>query len=94
MSSRRLFWLGEAVLFSVAALVAIAAVLSGSFGPTQEHILETCAVAFVCGGAVLAGLACIDRGVFLGVATFASGSSRAQLGSGDGLVLGERSSQN
>jgi hypothetical protein len=63
MSFRRLFWLGAAVLFSVAALVAIAAVLSGSFGTTQEHILETCCIAFVCGGAMLAGLACVDRGV-------------------------------
>jgi hypothetical protein len=80
VSIRRLFWLGAAVLFSVAALVAIAAVLGGSFGTTQEHILETCCIAFVCGGATLAGLACIDRGVIqpvgwvtvvLGVATFA-----------------------
>ena len=79
MSIRRLFWLGAAVLFSVSALVAIAAVLSGSFGTTQEHVLETCAIAFVCGGATLAGLACIDRGVIvpvgwatvvLGVASF------------------------
>ena len=79
MSIRRLFWLGAAVLFSVAALVAIAAVLGGSFGTTQEHILETCGIAFVCGAATLAGLACIDRGVIipvgwvtavLGVATF------------------------
>ena len=80
MSIRRLFWLGAAVLFSVAALVAIAAVLGGSFGTTQEHILEMCGIAFVCGAATLAGLGCIDRGVILpvgwltvvlGVATFA-----------------------
>ena len=79
MSIRRLFWLGAAVLFSIAALVAIAAVLGGSFGTTQEHILEMCGIAFVCGAATLAGLACIDRGVIptvgwltvvLGVATF------------------------
>ena len=63
MSIRRLFWLGAAVLFSVAALVAIAAVLGGSFGTTQENILEMCGIAFVCGAATLAGLACIDRGV-------------------------------
>jgi len=81
VSIRRLFWLGAAVLFSVAALVAIAAVLSGSFGTTQEHILETCCIAFVCGAAALAGLACIDRGVIqpvgwatvvLAIATFAT----------------------
>jgi hypothetical protein len=80
VSIRRLFWLGAAVLFSVAALVAIAAVLSGSFGATQEHILETCCIAFVCGAATLAGLACIDRGVIqpvgwvtvvLGITSFA-----------------------
>jgi hypothetical protein len=79
MSIRRLFWLGAAVLFSIAALVAIVAVLGGSFGTTQEHILETCGIAFVCGAATLAGLGCIDRGVIptvgwltvvLGVATF------------------------
>jgi hypothetical protein len=81
MSIRRLFWLGAAILFSIAALVAIAAVLTGSFGTTQEHILETCCIAFVCGAATLAGLACIDRGVLqligwitvaLGIATFAT----------------------
>jgi len=80
VSIRRLFWLGAAILFSVAALVAIAAVLGGSFGTTQERILETCGIAFVCGAATLAGLACIDREVIrsvgwlataLGVATFA-----------------------
>ena len=79
MSIRRLFWLGAAVLFSIAALVAIVAVLGGSFGTTQEHILEMCGIAFVCGAATLAGLGCIDRGVIptvgwltvvLGVATF------------------------
>jgi len=79
MSIRRLFWLGAAVLFSVAALVAIAAVLGGSFGTTQENILEMCGIAFVCGAATLAGLACIDRGVIptvgwlsvvLGIAAF------------------------
>jgi hypothetical protein len=57
MSIRRLFWLGAAVLFSVAALVAIAAVLDGSFGTTQEHILETCGIAFVFGATTLAGVA-------------------------------------
>ena len=63
MSIRRLFWLGAAVLFSIAALVAIGAVPGAGFGDTQAHILETCAIAFVCGGAALAGYACLDRGV-------------------------------
>jgi hypothetical protein len=67
MSIRRLFWLGAAILFSIAALVAIAAVLGGSFGATQEHILETCVIAFVCGATALAGLACVDRGVIVPV---------------------------
>jgi hypothetical protein len=80
MSIRRLFWLGAAVLFSVAALVAIAAVLGGGFGETQGRILATCGIAFLCGGAALAGLACVDRGVIqsvgwvtvvLGAASFA-----------------------
>jgi hypothetical protein len=80
MSIRRLFWLGAAVLFSIAALVAIAAVLGGDFGDTQARILCTCGIAFVCGAATLAGFACLDRGVIrpaawvtivLGVAAFA-----------------------
>jgi hypothetical protein len=79
MSIRRLFWLGAAVLFSVAALVAIAAVL-GDFGRTQERILETCGIAFVFGTTALAGLACLDREVIrpvgwvaivLGISSFA-----------------------
>src|SRR5204863_7595082 len=62
-----------------AAIVAIAAVLGGSFGTTQETLLELCGIALVCGAATLAGLACIDRGVIptvgwltvvLGIATF------------------------
>jgi hypothetical protein len=79
MSIRRLFWLGAAILFSVAALVAIGAVLGAGFGSTQEHIVLTCAIAFVCGGTALAGLACVDRriiepvgwvAVALGLASF------------------------
>lgn len=79
MSVRRLFWLGAAVLFSIAALVAMAAVLGGSFGDTQARTFETCGIAFVCGAAALTGPACHDRGVIrpvawaaiaLGVASF------------------------
>ena len=65
MSIRRLFWLGAAIFFSIAALVAIAAVLGGSFGTTQERRLATCGITFVCGAAALAGLACVDRGVIV-----------------------------
>jgi hypothetical protein len=63
VSIRRLFWLGAAVLFSIAALVAIAAVVGGGFGETQGHILATCGLAFVCGAAALSGFACLDRGI-------------------------------
>lgn len=63
MSIRRLFWLGAAILFSIAALVAIAAVLGSGLGETHDRILATCGIAFVCGAAALAGFACIDRGV-------------------------------
>ena len=59
MSIRRLFWLGAAVLSSVAALVAIGAVLGSGLGRTQDRILETCGIAFVCGAAALAGYACL-----------------------------------
>lgn len=71
MSIRRLFWLGAAILFFIAALVAIAAVLGGSFGDTQGRILATCGIAFVSGAAALAGFACIDRGVIRPVAWIA-----------------------
>ena len=79
MSIRRLFWLGAAILFSIAALVAIAAVLGAGFGDTQGNILATCGLAFACGAAALSGFACLDRGsirpaalaaVALGVASF------------------------
>ena len=80
MSIRRLFWLGAAILFSIAALIAIVAVVSGSFGQTEGRILATCGLAFVCGSVALAGVACLDRGIVrpaawaaiaLGVAAFA-----------------------
>lgn len=89
MSIRRLFWLGAAILFSIAALVAIAAVLGGDFGETQQRILETCGIAFVCGAAALSGFACLDRGVIrplawvavgLGVASFATWTAAAWKG--------------
>jgi hypothetical protein len=81
MRIRRLFWLGAAVLFSIAALVAIAAVLGSGFGETQGRILATCGIAFVCGAATLAGLACIDRGVLRPV-----GWAAVSLGIGTGAV--------
>ncbi|MDX6480431.1 MAG: hypothetical protein QOG85_941 [Gaiellaceae bacterium] len=80
MSIRRLFWLGAAILFSIAALVAIAAVLGAHFGETEGRILGTCGLAFACGCVTLAGVACLDRGIVrpaawaaivLGIAAFA-----------------------
>jgi hypothetical protein len=71
MSIRRLFWLGAAVLSSVAALVAIAAVLGGDFGETQGRVLATCGIAFVCGATTLAGFACLDRAVIRPIAWIA-----------------------
>lgn len=61
MRTRRLFWLGAALLLSVAALVAIAAVLTGHFGRTQARILGTVGLLFACGSTVLAGRACLER---------------------------------
>lgn len=79
MSIRRLFWLGAAILFSIAALVAIAAVLGAHFGKTEWRIIGTCGLAFACGSVALAGVACLDRAIVrpaawaaivLGVAAF------------------------
>ena len=79
MSIRRLFWLGAAILSSIAALIAIVAVVSGSFGETEGRILATCGIAFACGSVALAGVACLDRelvrpaawaAIVLGVASF------------------------
>ena len=62
MSLRRIFLLGAAALASIAALVAIAAVLSGSFGETEGEIFATLAAAFVAGSTAIAGVACLERG--------------------------------
>ena len=79
MNIRRLFWLGAAILFSIAALIAIIAVVGGGFGPTEGRILATCGLAFIFGSVALAGVACLDRelvrpaawaAIVLGVASF------------------------
>lgn len=62
MSLRRAFLLGAATLASIAALVAIAAVLSGSFGETEGDIFATLATTFVAGSTAIAGVACLERG--------------------------------
>jgi hypothetical protein len=63
VSNRRLFWLGAAILFSIAALIAIVAVVGGTFGETEGRILATCGFAFICGSVALAGAACLDRDI-------------------------------
>ncbi len=63
MSLRRIFLLGAATLISVAALVAIGAILSGDFGETEGKIFATLATAFVAGSTAIAGIACLERSV-------------------------------
>lgn len=62
MGLRRIFLLGAATIVSFAALVAIAAILSGGFGDTEGKIFATLATAFVAGSTAIAGLACLERG--------------------------------
>jgi hypothetical protein len=59
---RRIFLLGAAALASVAALVAIGAVLNGDFGETEGKIFATLAATFVAGSAAIAGIALLARG--------------------------------
>jgi hypothetical protein len=59
---RRTFLLGAAALASVAALVAIGAVLSGNFGETEGKIFATLAATFVGGSTLMAGVALLARG--------------------------------
>ena len=61
MSLRRVFLLGAAALASVAALVAIVTVLTGSFGETEGKIFATLATTFAAGSALVAGLALLGR---------------------------------
>lgn len=61
MSLRRIFLLGAATLVSVAALVAISAIVNGDFGDTEGKIFSTLATAFVAGSTAIAGIACVER---------------------------------
>jgi hypothetical protein len=63
VSLRRTFLLGAATLASVAALVAIAAIVNGDFGDTEGKIFATLATAFVAGSAAIAGIACLERSI-------------------------------
>jgi hypothetical protein len=59
---QRIFLQGAAVLASVAALVAIGAVLNGDFGETEGKIFATLAATFVAGSTAIAGIALLARG--------------------------------
>jgi hypothetical protein len=61
VSLRRIFLLGAATLLSVAALVAIGAILTGNFGETEGKIFATLATAFVAGSTAIAGVACLEQ---------------------------------
>ena len=63
MRLRRIFLLGAAALATVAALVAIAAVLKGDFGDTEGKLFATLAATFVAGSTAIAGIAVLARGV-------------------------------
>jgi len=63
VSLRRIFLLGAATIVTVAALVAISAILNGDFGDTEGKIFATLATAFVAGSTAIAGIACLERGV-------------------------------
>src|SRR5262249_21495197 len=63
MSLRRIFLLGAATIVSIAALVAIAAIVNGDFGDTEGKIFATLATAFVAGSTAIVGIACLERGV-------------------------------
>jgi len=62
MPLRRIFLLGAAGLASLAALVAIGAVVSGNFGDTEGKIFATIATTFVAGSTALAAIAFLARG--------------------------------
>ena len=58
----RVLWLGAAAILVAAALIALVAVLRGSFSETDGRILGTLAVLLGCAGGLVAGLALADRG--------------------------------
>lgn len=58
----RVFWFGAAAILVAAALIALTAVLRGSFSETDGRILGSLAALLFSGGAALAGLALAERG--------------------------------
>lgn len=59
---RRIFWMGVAAVVVAAALVALAAIVTGDFSDTDGHILLTLAALLYTGGAAICGLALVDHG--------------------------------
>lgn len=59
---RRIFWIGAAAILVAAALVALVAVLRGTFSDSDARILLTLGAVLFTGGAAFAGLALLDRG--------------------------------
>ena len=59
----RSFWIGAATVLIVAALVAITAVIGGSFSDTDGKILLTLGVLLLAGATAFAGLSLVERGV-------------------------------
>ena len=88
MPLRALFLLGAAALVSVAALVAIGTVLNGDFGETEGKIFATLATTFVAGSTVIAGLACLGRGVSRSLGLAGVGLACARLRALVGADLG------
>ena len=65
MTRRRLsraFWLGAAAILVAAALVAVGAVLRGNFSETDGRILGSLGAVLYTSGALLTGLANVERG--------------------------------
>jgi len=58
----RIFWIGAAAILIAAALVALGAVLRGSFSDDDSRILVTLGGLLYTGGAALTGLALVERG--------------------------------
>lgn len=58
----RIFWIGAAAILVAAALVAIGAITSGTFGETEAQILGTLFSLLLAGAAAIAGLALVERG--------------------------------
>lgn len=63
MPLRRIFLLSAATLATVAALVAIGAVVNGEFGDTEGKFFATLAATFVALSSAVAGVALLGRGV-------------------------------